>query len=316
MKKYATAAVLACSILLSGCSGNDNRSESSEPDKLPTSDITSSAEPAAPTEENSVPETMPEQTQADNETTVPPADTTVPENPGGYIADWIYGTWSTISVNGVDFWTYADANEIDGEHQMVFDKTSCILISGDGGLDWEFTYKITDAGAALYDEDGSEWAELTYDPSADTLTYVTGGETVVMRRGETVVMRRGENPRQNTPQDTQQGGMNYIAEWIYGTWSAVTVNGQDFWKFADENGISGEYILNFTAQNVEVIEGTELRSTLTYRITDDGAEITDAAGNAVPLVYDPSADTLTMTDNGEISVLKRGNNPRPSENEQ
>lgn len=308
MKKYATAVVLACSVLLAGCSGNSSRPESSETDKLPTTDVILSTEPAAPTEENSVPQTTPEQTQADDETTVPQAETTVPENPGGYIADWIYGTWSVISVNGVDFWAYADANEIYGERQMAFDKDSCTITSGEGGLDWEFTYAITDGGAVIYDEDGSEWAELTYDPSADTLTFATGGETVVMRRGE--------NPRQGNQQGLQSDGMTYIADWIYGTWSAISVNGQEFWQYADENGISGEYILNFTAQGVDVIEGDELRSTLAYRITDAGAEITDASGNAVPLTYDPSADALTVTDSGETAVLKRGNNPRPADFEQ
>lgn len=303
MKKYATAAVLVCAVLLAGCSGNSGTSESVDTGKLPTTDVVSSAESADPTEESSAPETTPNVTESDKETSEAPEVTTVPDNPGGYIADWIYGTWSTISVNGMDFWAYADANELDGEYQMVFDKDSCTMTSGDGGLDWEFTYAITDGGAMLYDEDGSEWAELTYDPSADTLTFVTGGETVVMRRGE--------NPRQEAQQNTQQGGgMDYIADWIYGTWSAVTINGQNFWEIADEYGISGEYILDFTAQGVKVMQGTELVNTYSYRITDDGAEITDTPGNAIPLVYDLSADTLTMTDNGATAVLKRGNNPR------
>ena len=299
MKKYSviTAAVL-CAVILTGCSAQEV-SESS----LPTVDDTSSAEPTgqAPTEEHS--DESPEQTTAP-ETTVPeettaPAETTsLPENTESYIADWIYGTWSVVSVNGEDYWSYADANGLDGEYQLVFDKDGCQVLTGTAGLAETMTYAITDEGAELYKDNGYVWVTLTYDQSTDVLYAVESGQKIVLKRGG--------NPRQTEPQ------VDYIADWIYGTWSMVTVNGQDFWEYACENDISEEYILKFTAQKVDVYSGEELIGTYSYRITDEGAEIFTNDGVRSSCVYDPAADTLTLTEDGITGVLARGENPRPA----
>ncbi len=300
MKKYRgiTAAVLAAAIL-TGCSAQEQNGSKQEP----TVDVTSSAEPTAqaPTEETSG--EAPEQTDiamtnAPEETTAPAETASQPENTESYIADWIYGTWSVISVNGADYWSYADANGLDGEYQMVFDKDGCQILTGSAGLADTMTYAITDEGAELYMDNGYVWVTLTYDQSSDTLSAVESGQTIVLKRGE--------NPRQIEPQ------VDYIADWIYGTWSMKTVNGQDFWEYASANDISDEYILKFTAQNVGAYSGDELTGTYAYRITDEGAKLTDDSGVIYVLTYDPSADTLTISGDGITGVLRRGENPRPA----
>ena len=301
MKKYSaiTAAVLAAA-LLTGCSVQEE-SSSSQPE--PTFEGTSTAEPTAqaPTEEIS--DESPEQTDipvttAPEENTAPAEIASQPENTESYIADWIYGTWSVVSVNGADYWSYADENGLDGEYQMVFDKDGCQLMTGTAGLADTMTYAITDGGAELYTDDGELWTALTYDQSSDMLSAEEGGQTIVLKRGG--------NPRQTEPQ------VDYIADWIYGTWSMVTVNGQDFWEYASANDISKECILKFTAQNVGVYSGDELTGTYAYRITAEGAEIFNVDGTKDSMVYDPAADTLIVSIEGITGVFARGENPRPS----
>lgn len=298
MKKNSViTAALLFAVILTGCSAQEV-SESS----LPTVDVTSSAEPTgqAPTEEHS--DESPEQTTAP-ETTVPeettaPAETTsLPENTESYIADWIYGTWSVVSVNGEDYWSYADANGLDGEYQLVFDKDGCQVLTGSAGLADTMTYAITDEGAELYRDNGYVWVTLTYDQSKDVLYAVESGQAIVLKRGG--------NPRQTEPQ------VDYIADWIYGTWSMKTVGGKDFWDYADEYGMTGEYILRFTEREVGVYSGDTLKGTFAYLVTADGAEIFNNDGTRDFFVYDPAADTLETSRDGVTCVLVRGSNPRP-----
>ena len=301
MKRHSviTAAVLSAA-LLTGCSAQEE-SVSSQPE--PTLEGTSAAEPTvqAPTEETSG--EAPEQTDipvttAPEETTVPAETASQPENTESYIADWIYGTWSVVSVNGADYWSYADENDLDSEYQLVFDKDGCQVLTGTAGLTDTMTYAITDEGADIYKDNGYVWVALTYDQSSDMLYAVENGRAIVLKRGE--------NPRQTAPQ------MDYIADWIYGTWSMVTVNGQDFWEYACANDISRECIFRFTAQNVRVYSGDELAGTYAYRITDEGAEIFNDDGTKDSIVYDPAADTLIASIDGITGVFARGENPRPA----
>lgn len=300
MKKYrALTALVIAAAFLTGCSAQEQSSDSSQPE--PTSEVTPTAEPTAqaPTEErfDEAPEqtTAPE-TSAPEEISAPAETLEASDNTESYIADWIYGTWSVMTVNGADYWSYAGANGFDSEYQLIFDKDGCQRLDGSAGLTDIMSYRITDSGAELYTDDGEVWAELTYNQTADTLS--------AERFGDVIVLKRGENPRQNAPQ------VDYIADWIYGTWSVITLDGKDFWDWADENGVSGEYILSFNAQNVEAFVGTEPSGTYYYRITDDGAEIFNDDGSANSLVYDPAADTLTLNSGGITGVLARGENPR------
>lgn len=300
MKRHSviTAAVLSAA-LLTGCSAQEE-SVSSQPE--PTLEGTSAAEPTvqAPTEETSG--EAPEQTDipvttAPEETTVPAETASQPENTESYISDWIYGTWSVVSVNGADYWSYADENDLEGEYQLIFDEDGCQVVSGSAGLTDTMTYAITDEGAEIYKDNGYVWETLTYDQTTDML--------YAEESGQTMVLKRGGNPRQTEPQ------VDYIADWIYGTWSMVTVNGEDFWEYASANDINKEYILKFTAQNVDVYTGEDLVGTYAYRITDEGAEIFISGGTRSSYVYDPAADTLTFTEDGITGVLARGENPRP-----
>lgn len=298
--------ILSLSVLLSGCAGNVTTIEDSQTTETPeiTSSEPQSSEPEAITDEisSSAPESSepevttgasaPETTESSEE--IPETPSEIPDVTGGYMADWIYGTWSNISVNGQDFWDYADEMGLDGEYQLVFDSTSCQRVSGSKGVDYTYTYQITDDGVVLYDEDMTVWCSFVYDPSKDTLTYSDGENYTEFKRGT--------NPR-------KEAGENYEAGWIYGTWSVISVDGQDFWEWADENDVSSELMLEFASDGVRALPSSDTSEKMKYRITDDGAVITYEYGDVV-MTYDSSNDTLTMTDGGIVYEMKRGTNPR------
>lgn len=111
MKKYMAAAVLITIVLAAGCTGNaSSQSESSSQTDSSTAEVTTSAAPTEQPEEAPVTEAVPEPAETTAAQTEATQDTSAPEEQGGYIADWIYGTWSAVSVNGQDYWDYAFAN--------------------------------------------------------------------------------------------------------------------------------------------------------------------------------------------------------------
>lgn len=121
------------------------------------------------------------------------------------------------------------------------------------------------------------------------------------------VFKRGEYPQ-------PEAGLDYIADWIYGTWSVISVNGQDYWEYAVQNDEDQEKMMIFTAQGVDITSGDRVLRTLSYRITDEGAEIRDTDGAVILMTYSPQDDTLTFTADGYTTVVKRGTNPKPAEN--
>lgn len=310
MKKYVAAAVLLSIALTAGCSGNtSSQSESPSKPENPTSEATtttSAAQPEPTTEIAESEETEPAYEQTNVSTTAqtePPAETTAPENPGGYIADWIYGTWSAVSVNGQEYWDYAFANGLTEQAQLVFESDGNVrAVGGEVGVEQEYTYQITDEGADIYYSFGEKNCSLVYAPATDMMTVYFEAPD-----GGTVVLKRGEYPQ-------PEAGLDYIADWIYGTWSVISVDGVEFWTWAAQNDIDDEYQMNFTAQNAEIIIGGEVRLTVSYRITDDGAELRAEDGTIIPMTYSPADDTLSFTMDGNSGVMKRGTNPKPSEN--
>ena len=68
------------------------------------------------------------------------------------------------------------------------------------------------------------------------------------------------------------------------------------------------------ANGVDVTRNGEVLVTMSYRITDEGAELRDTDGTVYPVVYSPADDTLTISGNGYTEVAKRGTNPKPAEN--
>lgn len=305
MKKYIAAAVLISIVLAAGCSGNVSvASESAAVPESSAAEATTSASTAQSetTEEAPAAEELPKQTEesavrnetAESPQTGAPQETTLPENPGGYIADWIYGTWSAVSVDGRDYWDYAFENGLTEQSQLIFDSEGVRTLGGEVGVEQEYTYIITDKGADIYYSFGEKAASLAYDPTTDTMTVVSSAP-----EGITVVVKRGEYPQ-------PEAGLDYIADWIYGTWSVISVNGEDFGSWAARNDIDGEYLLNFTAQGVEVLVGETKVNELRYRITDEGAEMRDTDGTSVPIIYSPSDDTLSFTMDGYTAVMKRG----------
>lgn len=307
MRKYryiSTCGIMTLALLCSGCSASETTS--SEPHASGTAEVTSKVQSSEPERSSA------ESSSQDNPVSKATAEAFVPETSefsdevlgtltmelpdmtGGYIADWIYGTWSVVSVNGQDFWDYADENGLDGEYQLIFDSTGCKRVSGARGVDHTYTYQITDDGAALYEEDMTEWCSLVYNPSKDTLTYSDGENYAEFKRGA--------NPRNAVSE-------NYEAGWIYGTWSVISVDGQEFWSWADENGVTGEYMLEFTSNGVKAISDFVTSESMKYKITDSGAVIYED-NNEVVLTYNNGNDTLTMIDDVSVFVLKRGTNPR------
>lgn len=303
MKKYMAAAVLISSIVLAaGCTGNaSSQSESSSQINSSTAEVTATTN-AAPTEqpeEAPVTEAVPEPAETTAAQTEATQDTSAPEEQGGYIADWIYGTWSAVSVNGQDYWDYAFANGLTEQLQLIFNSEEVLVRKGTVGIEQEYSYAITDAGADIYYSWGEKFVTLTYDPSADTLTMIDEADNFA-------VFKRGEYP--------QSAEVDYIADWIYGTWSVISVNGQDYWECAAQNDEDQEKMMIFTAQGVDITSGDKVLRTLSYRITDEGAEIRDTDGAVILMTYSPQDDTLTFTADGYTTVVKRGRNPKPAEN--
>ena len=301
MKKYMAAAVLITIVLAAGCTGNaSSQDESSSQTDSSTAEVTVTTS-AAPTEQpEEVPETeaAPEPSETTAAQTEAPQETSAPENQGGYIADWIYGTWSAVSVNGQDYWDYAFANGLTEQSQLIFDSEEVLVRNGTVGIEQEYSYAITDAGADIYYSWGEKFLALTYDPSADTLTMTDEADNFA-------VFKRGEYP--------QSAEVDYIADWIYGTWSVISVNGQDYWEYAAQNDEDQEMMMIFTAQGVDITSGDRVLRTLSYRITDEGAEIRDIDGAVILMTYSPQDDTLTFTADGYTTVVKRGTNPKPVE---
>lgn len=303
MKKYMAAAVLITIVLAAGCTGNASSQDESSPQTDSSTAEATATTSAAPTEQpEEVPETeaAPEQTETAAETqTEPPQETTAPDDHGGYIADWIYGIWSAVSVNGQDYWDYAFANGLTEQSQLIFDSEEVLVRNGTVGIEQEYSYAITDAGADIYYSWGEKFLTLTYDPSADTLTMIDEADNFA-------VFKRGEYPQ-------PEAGLDYIADWIYGTWSVISVNGQDYWEYAAQNDEDQEKKMIFTAQGVDITSGDKVLRTLSYRITDEGAEMRDTDGTIILMTYSPQDDTLTFTADEYTTVVKRGTNPKPAE---
>lgn len=301
MKKYMAAAVLISYIVLAaGCTGSaSSQSESSLQTDSSTAEVTTSAAPTEQPEEVSETEAVPELAETTAAQTEATQDTSAPEEQGGYIADWIYGTWSAVSVNGQDYWDYAFANGLTEQLQLIFNSEEVLVRNGTVGIEQEYSYAITDAGADIYYSWGEKSLTLTYDPSADTLTMIDEADNFA-------VFKRGEYP--------QSAEVDYIADWIYGTWSVISVNGQDYWEYAAQNDEDQEKMMIFTAQGVDITSGDRVLRTLNYRITDEGAEIRDTDGAVILMTYSPQDDTLTFTADGYTTVVKRGTNPKPAEN--
>lgn len=301
MKKYMAAAVLISYIVLAaGCTGSaSSQSESSSQTDSSTAEVTTSAAPTEQPEEVSETEAVPEPAETTAAQTEATQDTSAPEEQGGYIADWIYGTWSAVSVNGQDYWDYAFANGLTEQLQLIFNSEEVLVRNGTVGIEQEYSYAITDAGADINYSWGEKFLTLTYDPSADTLTMIDEADNFA-------VLKRGEYP--------QSAEVDYIADWIYGTWSVISVNGQDYWEYAAKNDEDQEKMMIFTAQGVDITSGDKVLRTLSYRITDEGAEMRDTDGAIFLMTYSPQDDTLTFTADGYTTVVKRGRNPKPAEN--
>lgn len=303
MKKYMAAAVLITIVLAAGCTGSaSSQDESSSQTDGSTAEVTAttSAAPTDQPEEAPVTEAVPEPAETTAAQTEATQETPAPEEQGGYIADWIYGTWSAVSVNGQDYWDYAFANGLTEQSQLIFNSEEVLVRNGTVGIEQEYSYAITDAGADMYYSWGEKFLTLTYDPSADTLTMIDEADNFA-------VFKRGEYPQ-------PEAGLDYIADWIYGTWSVISVNGQDYWEYAAQNDEDQEKMMIFTAQGVDITSGDRVLRTLSYRITDEGAEIRDTDGAVILMTYSPQDDTLTFTADGYTTVVKRGTNPKPAEN--
>ena len=303
MKKYMAAAVLITIVLAAGCTGNaSSQDESSSQTDGSTAEVTvtTSAAPTEQPEEAPVTEAVPEPAETTAAQMEATQDTSAPEEQGGYIADWIYGTWSAVSVNGQDYWDYAFANGLTEQSQLIFNSEELLVRNGTVGIEQEYSYAITDAGADIYYSWGEKFLTLTYDPSADTLTMIDEADNFA-------AFKRGEYPQ-------PEAGLDYIADWIYGTWSVISVNGQDYWEYAAQNDEDQEKMMIFTAQGVDITSGDRVLRTLSYRITDEGAEIRDTDGAVILMTYSPQDDTLTFTADGYTTVVKRGTNPKPAEN--
>ncbi|MGN1340675.1 MAG: hypothetical protein ACI4WS_10315 [Oscillospiraceae bacterium] len=309
------AGALALSVLLSGCSGSSESSGSSQTSG--SAEVVSGTETSQP-EESTAPvdaydlapaastaETAPIQqpeVPAEETEEIPAAQTT--ESPAAnvdYPADWLYGTWSTLTLNGYDYWEYADEQGIDGEVQLIFSSDGVKVTRGSEGVVDEFSYTVTDSGVAITDKESGDTKELTYDPAADTLSFA--------KNNDTVVYIRGTNPR-------YPGAESHVGEGIYGLWSVVTLNGEDFWtsdRMVPEQ--SGESFIEINESGLRTIDnyGTDYYE---MRLTDTGAEFTTTRdGEDYVLTYDETSDTITAFQksqpDGDTMVMKRGSNPKP-----
>lgn len=311
IKYIGIAGALSLTVLLSGCSGSEQTSEQSQTSAAP--EVTTKPQSAAPqttsAESSATESTVPESTAPDpeQETAEFSSDNSgtpekePPEASGGYSADWLYGTWSTLTLNGADYWDFADERGIDGEVQLVFDSEGCDVIRGSEGVVFELQYIVTDSGAEIWENESGDKAVLTYNAAEDTLS-VDDGEN-------NFVCIRGSNPRKN-------GAQNSAGEGLYGLWSTVTVNGEDFWtsdRFMQAQ--TGECLVEINESGFRAINNYECRGYFPLRPTDNGAEFTDPRdGLDYVLSYDAASDAVICYQKsqpeGDTMTLKRGTNPK------
>lgn len=311
IKHIGIAGVLSLTVLLSGCGGSEPSSELPQTSEAP--EVTSkpqSTEPEAPSAESSAPESA-STTSSEQEPAPETAESgeeilgtlTVdsPNEDAGYSADWLYGTWSTVSLNGTDYWDFADERGIDGEVQFIFDSEGCDVLRGSEGIIYKLDYKVTDSGVMLRDNESGTDSALTYNAAEDTLTLNDDGNTIVYIRGS--------NPRKNGAQSTAGEGM-------YGLWSVALINGEDFWtsdKLLPEQ--YGEFFVEINESGMRSINNDGFTKYFQLQPTDNGAEfIDDRDGMKYTLNYDSTGDTITcfQTDqpDGDKMTLKRGSNPK------
>lgn len=307
---------LALSVMLTACSGgsvssvdSSQNSDSAEvtsntqtPQQKTGSDIPPQEDAAgASTSEDSAAERHESPTAESAEEILGTLTMELPGDSGGYSADWLYGTWSALTLNGSDYWEFADAQGIDGEVQMSFGSDGGKVTKGSDGVVVEFTFKVTDSGVAITDKESGDRSEFTYNPAGDTLTSTDDDVTVVFIRGA--------NPRKS-------GAESAVGEGIYGLWSAVTVNGEDFWtsdRMAPEQ--SGECFIEINESGLRTINNYAT-DYYEVRLTDTGAEFTNPRdGEDYVLTYDETSDTITAFQKsqpeGDTMVMKRGSNPKP-----
>lgn len=310
--------VLTLSVLISGCSdGNVSGTDSShtsgsaevtsnvqevQPEEITADSDLPDVTTAAPTEE-SAPEQLPDVPQEDTEEEILGTLTLeAPAQSSGYSAEWLYGTWSALSLNGFDYWEYADEQGIDGEMQLIFGSDGVKATRGSEGVVGEFSYTVTDSGVAITDSESGDTGELTYDPATDTLS--------LRKNNDSVVYIRGENPRKSGAEISAGAG-------IYGLWSTVTVNGEDFWtsdRMAPEQ--SGECFIEINESGFRAINNYEATDYYEVSLTDTGTEFTTTLnGEEYVLTYDETSDTITAFQrsqpDGDTLVMKRGSNPKP-----
>ncbi len=343
-KKYFAAALLSAAVLLSGCAGNVSRvedqqdsagdsssdmrdSEVSTP-KSPETDKAVQASSAGSDESDDAGETVDAVLGALTEESAEEVLGTLtiesPWGADGYSADWLYGTWSVISVNDQDFWEYADANGFENEYQLTFDSSGGARAIGVNGDEFLYRYRVTDNGARLYDDQLEvKVGSLTYDPDTDLITMTDTYNNFVMKRGS--------NPRGGT-------GENSGADWIYGVWSVTEADGQDYWKWVDENHPEmGESIIEFTADGARSYSYDReddrffLSDMMKFSVTGSSVVMTDEYGDVYTLTYDSAKDliygdvytltydsandliTASETEDDHALTLKRGTNPRSGE---
>lgn len=322
-KKYIAAALLSAAVLLSGCAGNVSRVEDSQDSSAAdsSSDVGEPGKgtPKSPETDNSGQPSSAESAESDDATWSAFTEESAEEVLGsltmespwgaeGYSADWLYGTWSVISVNGEDFWDFAYKNGYDSEYQLTFDSSGGARAIGVNGDEFLYSYRITDDGARLYDDQFEvKVGSLTYDPDTDLITMTDTYDCYVMKRGS--------NPRGGT-------GENSGADWIYGIWSVTEAEGKEYWKWIDENNPEmGESIIEFTADGARTYaydredDSFSLSDMMSYSVTGSGAVMTDKHGEIYNLTYDSGSDLLTVTVEGydQVMTMKRGTNPRSGE---
>ncbi len=333
-KKYFAAALLSAAVLLSGCAGNVSRVEGSQdPSAGDSSSDTRDPEVSTPKSPETDKAVQASSAGSDGSDDAGATDDAVlgafteesaeevlgtltmesSWNAGGYSADWLYGTWSVISVNDQDFWEYADANGFENEYQLTFDSSGGARAIGVNGDEFLYRYRVTDDGARLYDDQLEvKVGSLTYDPDTDLITMTDTYNNFVMKRGSNP---RGSNPRGGT-------GENSSADWIYGIWSVTEADGQEYWKWVDENNPGmGESIIEFTADGARSYSYDRdydrffLSDMMKFSVTGSSVVMTNKYGDVYTLTYDSAKDLITAaeTEDDQELTLKRGTNPRSGE---
>ena len=162
---------LALSVMLTACSGgsvssvdSSQNSDSAEvtsntqtPQQKTGSDIPPQEDaPGASTSEDSAAARHEAPTAESDEEILGTLTMELPGDSGGYSADWLYGTWSALTLNGSDYWEFANAQGIDGEVQMIFGSDGGKVTKGSDGVVVEFTFKVTDSGVAITDKESGD----------------------------------------------------------------------------------------------------------------------------------------------------------------